>query len=102
MRQYEALIIMKPKLQGDALEISFKEALDIIKKYQCNIENIDEWGKRALTYNIAKEKEGFYYLVKFKGEPESISKINRQFLLNENILKTFVTVRQKGKENAKI
>lgn len=97
MRNYEAMVILKPELQEDALKISSKEALDIIKKYQCDIENVDEWGRRSLAYKIAKKREGAYFLVKFKGEPESISKIRREFSLNENILRAMVTVRRKEK-----
>ncbi len=97
MKQYEALIILKPELQGDALKVSFNEILDIIKKYRCDIENVNEWGKRPLAYNIAKNREGTYFLVKFKGEPESISEINRGFSLNENILKAMVMVRKEKK-----
>lgn len=95
MKQYEALIILKPELQGDALKISFNEILDIIKKYRCDIENVDEWGRKPLAYNIAKNREGTYFLVKFKGEPESISEINRGFSLNENILRAMVMVGKK-------
>ncbi|UCH12524.1 MAG: 30S ribosomal protein S6 [Candidatus Omnitrophota bacterium] len=97
MREYEAMVILKPELQGDVLKVSFNEILDIIKKYRCDIENVNEWGRRPLAYNIAKNIEGTYFLVKFKGEPESISEINRGFSLNENILRAMVTVQHKEK-----
>jgi small subunit ribosomal protein S6 len=94
LKKYEAIIILKPELQGDALTIAFNEALDIIKKCQGEIESVDEWNKRPLSYKIAKKKEGFYYLVKFKTEPKNISELNRRFPLNENVLKTMITLRR--------
>ena len=97
MKEYEVMIILKPELQGDALQLCVKGALDIIKKHQYEVENVDEWGRRPLAYGMAKKREGFFCLVSFKGEPENISKINREFFLNENILRAFVTVRHKEK-----
>ncbi len=97
MKEYEVMFILKPELQGEALQLSLKEALDIIRKYQYEVENVDELGKKRLAYNLAKKNEGFYYRAKFKGKPENISKINREFFLNENILRSFVTVRHKEK-----
>jgi len=99
LRQYEAIVILKPELQGDALQISFKEIVDVIKKYQCDVEDITEWGRRPLAYNIAKVKEGFYYLIIFKGKPESISRIRKEFSLNENILRCMIT-HHKEKDSA--
>lgn len=97
MRQYEAFIILKPDLQGDALKVSFEEVLDIIKKHQCALENVDEAGRQPLSYAIAKKKEGFYYIVKFKGEPKDISEIKRRISLNDNILRALITVRKEKK-----
>lgn len=100
MKDYEAIIILKPELDGDALKVTLKEILDMLKKYNCNIENVDEWGKRALSYEIKKKKEGLYHLANFKATPENIVKINREFRLNENVLRAMVSLRNKEKAQA--
>ncbi len=97
MKDYEAMIILKPDLESDALKLSVKEMHDIFKKYNCDVKDVGEWGKRPLSYEIAKKKEGIYYVVQFKSEPANIASIKREFSLNENALRTFVTAKQQGK-----
>jgi len=98
VREYEAMIILQPELIGDALTLAFGEVTDILKKHQCDVENIDDWGKKPLAYEISKKKEGFYYVLKIKAEPTNISKINMNFTLNENILRVLVSARPKEKK----
>lgn len=93
MKQYEAMIILKPELQSDALKIAYKEAMDIIKKHQGNVDEANELGKKPLAYDIGKKKEGFFYLLKFKGNPETIKEMNREFALNENVLRAMITIK---------
>lgn len=100
MKDYEALIILKPELEGDALKISSEEVSGIFKKYDCNVETKEEIGKRALSYPVAKKKEGLFYLIRFKSDPANVNKIRREFSLNENVLRAFVAVR--GKETLPI
>lgn len=60
MRAYEAVIIYKPELDGEALQASFKGAVDIIKKYQGEVEDVAEWGRKALAYTIAKKRKAHF------------------------------------------
>ena len=30
--------------------------------------NVDDWGKKRFAYDIQKQKEGFYYFIKFESE----------------------------------
>lgn len=93
MRNYETVMILKPELEGDALDIASREAFDLIKKHKGEIEAVDAWGKKALSFKIRKQKKGAFFLVRFKADPSNIKKIKREFTLDENILRALVSVR---------
>ena len=95
MKDYEGIMILQPELQADALEMAFKEALDLLKNNECTIDSVDEWGKKPLSYEIRKKKEGTFYLVNFQGKSENIDKIKRELSLNENVLRAMISTRKK-------
>ena len=73
MNKYECIFIIDPDLDEEntkALVEKFKNLLET----SAQLENIDEWGKRKLAYEIADKNEG-YYVPDFPREFERILKI---------------------------
>lgn len=93
MKNYDGLFILKPSLETEELSGSYQKITDNIKKYEGEIETAEEWGKKSLAYEIDKEKEGIYYLLKFKIAPAQIKPLNRDFKLNESIVRVMITER---------
>jgi len=90
MKAYEGMFIFKPDLKKEDVDKVYGQVQEIIEKHKGSIEKKDEWGKKSLAFPIKKCKEGFYYLVNFHIEPESISTIKRYFILNESILRVLI------------
>jgi small subunit ribosomal protein S6 len=59
------------------------------------IAKIDKWGKRRLAYEISKQKDGFYFLIDFAGDGPIVAEIERNFKIDDRILK-FMTVKKEG------
>lgn len=95
MKPYEALVILKPELEGDALSIASKEIVETVKKHKGSVESVEEWGKKTLAYKIEKKPEGISYLIRFKSEPINIKEIKKEFSLNPNILREMITISPK-------
>ena len=55
------------------------------------VEKVDEWGKRRLAYPINFKNEGYYVLVNFTAAPEFPRELERNFEINENIMRYLVT-----------
>ena len=91
LKQYETVFIMTPVLSDEQM----KETVDKYQKYLIskNAEIVYEnnWGLRKLAYPIQKKSTGFYHLVEFKAEPETISDFEVMFKRDERILR-FLTV----------
>ena len=50
------------------------------------------WGLRSLAYRIKKNRKGHYMLLGLEAKPASISEMERQLSLNEDVLR-FLTLR---------
>jgi len=57
----------------------------------------DEMGMRKLAYPIDKNERGFYCVVYYKANGDSVSELERQLRYNENILR-FMTVKYTNKK----
>ena len=74
--KYEVLYVLNPNL-------SEEETQGVVEKFKTLIEQngtideMDEWGKRKLAYEINYLSEGYYVLVKFTSGPEFPAELDR-------------------------
>ena len=89
MRNYETVIIFYPDVEEETRN-SVMERLTNIIKDNGSVDEIDEWGDRKFAYEIEYHNHGYYYLVKFKTEPETIVEFERIAKIQESILRYMV------------
>ncbi len=87
MISYESMIVFTPDLTEEELTTENEKILTLIKSYGGEIIKTDNWGKRNLSYEIKKKKEGYYLINYFKMEAKRLSELENQYKLNENILR---------------
>jgi small subunit ribosomal protein S6 len=91
VRAYEVMVILDPSLDERTVQPSLDKYLDnVIRKSGGSVDNIDVWGRRRLAYEIKKNAEGIYAVITLTAEPDSVKELDRQFSLNESILRTKV------------
>ena len=90
MRAYEVMVILDPSLDERTVEPSLDKYLNVIRKDGGTVENVDVWGRRRMAYEIKKNAEGIYAVVKLTAEPATVKEFDRQLTLNESILRTKV------------
>ena len=95
MKRYEVVTIVKSDLPDEALTAIIERSQNIITERKGVIAKIDKWGKRRLAYEINKQKDGFYFLIDFAGDGPIIDEIERNFKIDDRILK-FMTVKKEG------
>ena len=90
LRHYEVMVILDPDLDERTVAPSLVTYLNVIRQDGGSVENVDVWGKRRLAYEINKKSEGIYAVIDLKAEPASVKELDRQFSLNESIVRTKV------------
>lgn len=91
LRKYEIMVILDPDLDERTVAPSLDTYLNVIRQDGGSVDNVDVWGKRRLAYEINKKNEGIYAVLEVTAAPASVKELDRQFTLNESIVRTKVT-----------
>lgn len=95
MKRYEVVAIVKTDLAEDDLIAIIERSQTIINDRKGVIAKVEKWGKRRLAYEIKKQKDGFYFLIDFAGDGPIVDEIERNFKIDDRILK-FMTAKKEG------
>ncbi len=90
MRTYEALYIIAPNLDDDAIQAVVTGVENLITSNGGTIVRSEAWGRRKLAYEIKKHSEGFYVLLRFTAGPEFVKKLDNYFKLTETVIRSMV------------
>ena len=90
MRHYEVMIILDPQQDQRTVAPSLERYLDVVRKENGNVENVDVWGKRHLAYPINKKEEGIYVVVNLECEPDTVKEFDRLISLSDSVLRSKV------------
>jgi small subunit ribosomal protein S6 len=97
IRHYETMFIIKPTLTEEETVAQIEIVKATIEKNGGEIASCADMGSQQLAYEIEKNKRGYYFLVYFKGEPAGIAEIERNYRINENIMR-FIFIKYENKK----
>ncbi len=89
---YEITLVLDPQLEQNKIDEIVQKTESLIIDSKGEIVKIDNWGKRRLAYEINRKQYGFYVHFLFRISGELIEKIERDFKLNDSILR-FLTIK---------
>ena len=96
IRGYEALTILKTAGTEEEL-MRHAARLDAhVKKLNGTIESSQHLGRRRLSFPIARQAEGHYYLVRFRAPTEQIAELERLFRLEEFITRFIILTQEEA------
>lgn len=90
MNKYESLFVLAPTLDEEAMKASLDKVKGVIENGGGVVDNVDEWGKRRLAYEINKINEGFYVLVNFSSNSELPKELDRVFRISDNVIRHLI------------
>jgi len=92
VRPYEAMVVLRPNLDQEALEAVQARLTSVITDQGGQITHVDQWGKRRLAYEIDGHIEGFYVVIKFQGDPGITTELERIMRITDSVMR-FLVVR---------
>ena len=92
MKKYESVVIIDSKLEEKDIKGTISKYKDMLQGFSGKEPEVDELGEKKLAYEIKKHDTGYYAVFKFYSKPEDITELERQYRIDDNIMK-FMTVR---------
>ena len=92
MNKYESVVIINSSLEEEKVKALIKKFSDLINK-DGKVNEVNELGKKKLAYEIKKNQEGFYVVLKFEANPNLITELERQYRISDDVVK-FIVVKE--------
>jgi len=90
MKNYESVTILKPQLNDNEVAALVEKIKGLISADKGEVVAEEKLGRRRLTHEIKKNREGFYLYLRFKAEPSFVKKFNDTLKLNNSVLRNIV------------
>ena len=87
MRDYEVMTIHRPDLAESDVEAKVGELESHLAGNGANVTKRDMWGKRRFAYEIDHLSEGFYTVLSFQAEPDSVDALDRMLSLADEVVR---------------
>src|SRR3984957_16050309 len=87
MRPYEVMAIFEATTEPTVIQGVLDQALDVIRNTGGTPGAIDRWGKRTFAYEVNHKREGYYVVVEFTAEPETVAALDRMLGLADEVVR---------------
>lgn len=87
MRDYEIMTIHRPDLAETEIDSKVSEIESLLADSGGSVTKRDLWGKRRFAYEIDHLSEGFYSVLTFQAQPETVDALDRRLTLADEVLR---------------
>jgi small subunit ribosomal protein S6 len=91
MREYESIFVLSPDVSDAQVDVEVEKIKEFVTSKKGEVTEVQKWGRRKLAYEIGKNREGNYTLIRFQSDSVVPQELERRYRLNENMLR-FMTV----------
>lgn len=87
MRPYEVMVIFDTGAEAPAIQAVVERVLETIESAGGTPGTVDRWGRRPFAYEVKHRREGYYVLVEFGGEVQTVHEVERVLSLADEVLR---------------
>ena len=93
MKAYELLYFVDPAASEEQRAGAMKRIDVAITENGGTIDNVEDWGKHKLAFEIDKLTEGDYTLIDFHADPTQIAELDRVLRINDAVKRHMIVRR---------
>ncbi len=87
MRPYEVMVIFDTGTEPPAIQAVVDRLLETVRTSGGTPGAVDRWGRRPFAYEVKHRREGYYVLVEFSGEVQTVNDLDRMLSLADEVLR---------------
>ena len=93
MKAYELLFFVAPTISDETRLAVMKRIEATIAEGEGKIDNVEDWGKRKLAYEINGLTEGDYTLIDFHADPAEVAELDRVLRITDAVVRHMIVKR---------
>lgn len=93
MKAYELLFFVAPSIDEESRVATMKRLENTITEGKGVIDNVEDWGKRKLAFEIDNLTDGDYTLVDFHADPDNIAELDRVLRITDAVVRHMIVRR---------
>lgn len=93
MKAYELLFFVAPSIDEETRLAVMKRIDTAITADNGTVDNVDNWGKCKLAYEVNGLTDGDYTLIDFHANPESIAELDRVLRITDAVERFMIVKR---------
>ena len=90
-REYETIYILRPNTANEGVAEVNTRIKGIIEGMGGKILKVDNWGKRRLAYEVAKERKGIYLYWQYLAQPGVVEETERNLRMLDSVIRYLTT-----------
>ena len=91
-REYETIYILRPNTPNEGVAEVNTRIKNVIETMGGKIIKVDNWGKRRLAYEVAKERKGIYLYWLYLAQPGIVEETERNLRMLDSVIR-YLTVK---------
>ena len=92
MIKYETTFILEPGFDEAKVNEEVERVSGWIRELGGEVLEVQRWGKRRLSYEINRKRDGVYTLVLYQGPGPLVKEIERRLRLNESVMRVLTVM----------
>ena len=93
MKAYELLYFVAPTTEDDVRAAVQTRIETVVKDAKGQIDNVEDWGRRKLAYEVNGLADADYTLIDFHADPQSITELDRILRINDAVVRHMIVNR---------
>ena len=90
MNKYEMMFIVKATIDEAKVSETAENLKSVITSMKGEITDSKDLGQKKLAYPIKKELTGFYFVVNFNADNETVAELDRKARIDENVIRHMI------------
>lgn len=92
---YETVFILNPVLSEKEAKDTVQKFKEVLTQHNADVYHVEEWGIRKLAYPIQHKSTGYYALMEFSGNKDSVKLLETEFRRDERVMRFLTTALDK-------
>ena len=88
-REYETTYILRPDVSNENISAVNSKVRGIIEAGGGNLLKVENWGRRKLAYEVAKQLKGVYLFFNYLGPAGLVEEIERNLRLSDQVIRYY-------------